>query len=168
MEHNLFIIYRFIEYISLIHVLAILRMKIVLPLRWLAGKCEHLSKWEFGVADMPDVVDLMDKASAKIQRDGRNIMDDTFMFIIFNKIAKNVKPFEEYMEYMFEHNKISPIRSLNNEEKVTPWELLCCDMMFPTHRDIIQSKPMTVEVGVHVAIIFCEELRDENKATAKY
>ena len=29
---------------------------------------------------MPDVVDLMDKAFAKIQRDGKKIMDDTFMF----------------------------------------------------------------------------------------
>ena len=51
-------------------------------------------KWEFGVADMPDVVYLMDKAFEKIQRDDNNIMDDTFMFGIFKKIAKKVKPFE--------------------------------------------------------------------------
>ena len=76
-------------------------MKIVFPLRWLAGNCEHLSKWEFGIADMPDVVYLMEKALAKIQWDGKKIMDDKFMFVIFNKISKKVKPFEEYMEYMF-------------------------------------------------------------------
>ena len=50
---------------------------------------------------MPDVMDLMDKASANIQRDSKKIMDGTFMFGIFNKIEKKVKPFEEYMEYMF-------------------------------------------------------------------
>ena len=90
------------------------------------------------------------------------------MFGIFNKIAKKVNPFEEYMEYMFEHNKSIPIASFKNEEKVTPWDLLCCDLMLPTRRDIIQSNPMTVEVGVHAAIIFREELLDESKATAKY
>ena len=71
------------------------------------------------------------------------------------------------MEYMFEHNKSIPIGSFKNEEKVTPWDLLRCDRMFPTRRDIIQSNPMTVVVGVHAAIIFREELRDDIKATAK-
>ena len=105
-------------------VLAILHTTILLPLWWLAGNCEHLSKWEFGVADMPDVVDLMDKSFEKIQWDGKKIMDDNFMFGIFNKTAKHMKPFEEYMEYMFEHKKSIPIGSFNNEEKVTPWDLL--------------------------------------------
>ena len=105
---------------------------------------------------MPDVVDLMDKDFAKIQRDSNNIMDDTFTFGIFNKIAKKVKPFQEYMEYMSEHKKSIPIRLFNNEYKITPWDLLCCDLMFPTCRDIIQSNPMTVEVGVHAAIFFAK------------
>ena len=80
MEHNLFIVYRSVEYIALILVLAILHMTIVLPLWWLSCNCSHLSKWGFGVVDMPDVVNLMDKTFAKIQRDGKKIMDDTFMF----------------------------------------------------------------------------------------
>ena len=62
--------------------------------------------------------------------------------------------FEEYMDYMFEHKKISSIISFNIEEKVKHLYLLCCDLMFPTRRDIIQSNVMTVEVGVHAAIIF--------------
>ena len=67
---------------------------------------------------MPDVVDLVDKTCAKYQRDGNKIMDDTFMFGIFNKISKKVKTFEEYMEYIFEHKKSSPIGSFKNEERV--------------------------------------------------
>ena len=98
----------------MLRVLAIQHMTIILPLQWLAGNCEHLSKWEFGVADMPDVMDLMDKAFSKIQREGKKIMDYAFMFGIFNKIEKKVKPFEEYMEYMFEHKKSNPIGSLKN------------------------------------------------------
>ena len=98
MKHNFFIIYCPVEYIALLHVLAILNMKIVLPLLWLVGNCEHLSRWEFCVAEMPDVMDLMDKDFAKIQRDVKKIMDDMFMFGIFNKIVKKVKLFDENME----------------------------------------------------------------------
>ena len=50
---------------------------------------------------MLDVVDLTNKAFAKIQRDGKKIMYDYSMFGILNNTAKNVKLFEEYMEYMF-------------------------------------------------------------------
>ena len=74
----------------MIRLLAILHMEIVLPLQWISGNCEHLSKWEFGVADMPDAVDLMEKEFAKVQRNGKKIMDDKFMFGIFNKIEKKV------------------------------------------------------------------------------
>ena len=53
------------------------------------------------VADMPDVVDLMDKAFAKNQMDSNKIVNDTFIFGIFNNIAKKVNLVEEYIEYMF-------------------------------------------------------------------
>ena len=69
---------------------------------------------------------------------------------------------------MFEHKKSSPIVSFKNEEKVQPWDLLRYDMTFPTYRDTIQSNLMTVEVGVHPAIIFRKELQDKRKATAEY
>ena len=59
---------------------------------------------------MLDVVDLMGKAFANIQSDGKKIMDDTFMFGIFNKMARKVNPFEEYMGYTFEHKQGSPSR----------------------------------------------------------
>ena len=168
LEQNLFIIYRSVEYIALLRVLAILHMTIMLPLRWLAGNCENLAEYKFGVADMPWCVDLMDKAFAKIQRNGKKIMDDDFMFGIFDPIVKKVTPFGEYLEYMFEHKKSSPIGSFKNEEKVTPWDLLRCDLMFPTRSDIVQSNLMTSEIGVHAAFVFREEFRDDSKATAKY
>ena len=79
-----------------------------------------------------------------------------------------MKQFEECMEYIFEHKKSIPIGSFKNEEKITPWGLFCCGMMFTTRRDIIQYNPITVEVGVHAAIIFLEELWYNSKAAAKY
>ena len=107
MEQNLFIIYCSVGYISLLRILAILHMTIILPLRWLTGNCEHLLKWEFGVADMSDVVDLMDKTFAKIQRDGNKIMYDTFMFGIFNKITKKAKPLKNIWITFLNIRKVS-------------------------------------------------------------
>ena len=52
---------------------------------------------------MSAVVDIMDKAFAKIQRNGKKILDNTFLFGIFDKIARKVTPFEDYIEFMFEH-----------------------------------------------------------------
>ena len=101
MEHNFFIIYCSVNYIALLRVIVILHMTIVLPLRWISFNCKNLSKWEFGISDMPDAVDLMYKAFVKIQSNGKNIMDDTLMFGIFKNTATKVKPFEEYIEYMF-------------------------------------------------------------------
>ena len=113
---------------------------------------------DFVVVDMLDFIDLIDKAFTTIQRDGNNIIDDIFMFGILNKIAKKVNPFEEYMDYMVEHKKSSAIISFKNEKKVTPLDLFCSNLMFPSRRDIIQSNPMTVEVGVHPGILFRKEL----------
>ena len=117
---------------------------------------------------MPEVVDLMDKASEEIQKDGKLIMNDKFMFGIFKKIAEQVKPFKQYMAYMFKNKKSSPIGSFKEEEKVTPWDMLRMDLMYPTRRDIIQSFTMTVELAVHAAIIFRKEFRDDKQATTKY
>ena len=79
----------------------------------------------------------MDKAFSKFQSDGKKIIDDTFMSKVFNNIAKKVKPFEEYMEFILEHKKSSPIWSFKNGKKVSHWDLLRCNLMFPTCRHII-------------------------------
>ena len=68
---------------------------------------------------MLDVVDLINKAFAKIKRARKKIMDYAFIFGIFNKILKKMKRFEEYMECMFEHNKRNPIGPIKNQENVT-------------------------------------------------
>ena len=91
LEQNLFIIYRCVEYIALLRVLAIVHMTIVLPMRWLSGNCEFLAEYGFGCADMCECVDLMDKACAKIVKNGKKIMDDDFMFGIFDPIKKRCR-----------------------------------------------------------------------------
>ena len=54
---------------------------------------------------MPKAVDLMDKAFAEITTDGNLMLDDDFMMNIFEPLAKKIKPFKEYLTYMFEEQQ---------------------------------------------------------------
>ena len=51
---------------------------------------------------MPNTVDSTDKAFAEITKDGNLMLDDDFMMNVFEKLAKKINPFKEYLTYMFE------------------------------------------------------------------
>jgi hypothetical protein len=90
------------------------------------------------------------------------------MFCIFDPIMKRVKSFEEYLEYMFKHEKIHLVGLSENEEKVTLWDLMRCDLILLTCRNIIQSNYMMVHITVHGMFISKKELCDISKASATY
>ena len=88
--------------VSILRALSILYISLCLPLLWLAGNCGGLGKHGFGVADIPKAVDLMDKAFDKITKDGNLMLEDDFIMNIFEPLANKIKPFKEYLTYMFE------------------------------------------------------------------
>ena len=96
-EFVLYIILRSVEIVSLLHVLSILHIYLCLPLQWFSANCGDLLKYGFVVADMPKAVDLMEKAFAKITKDGNLMLDDDFMMNILKQLAKKIKPFKEYL-----------------------------------------------------------------------
>ena len=49
---------------------------------------------------------------------------------------------------------------------MTLWDLMCCDIMFPTCEDIVQSGEITRDIGVHVGVVMHKKFRDTRKATA--
>ena len=77
-------------------------------------------------------------------------------------------PFAEYLEYMFDHKTGSPVGLFKTEDKVTMWDLMRCDIMFPVCKDIVQLAEMTADMGVHFGVVIRHEFRDTGKATAKY
>jgi hypothetical protein len=54
---NLFLILQSVELIALFRVLAILHVAICIPTRWLAGKTQELTEFQFGVRDMGRTID---------------------------------------------------------------------------------------------------------------
>ena len=117
---------------------------------------------EFGCEDMPECVDLMDNVFPKIVQNGEKIMDNDFMFGIFDPIKKKVPPYVEYLEYMFDHKISSLIGFFKTKDRVTPWDMLRCGLMIPTCSDIIQSIRMTGDIGVHAVIIMHDDFRNNN------
>ena len=108
-------------------------------------------------------VDLMDHAFEEIALDGSKLLDDDFMFALFQPRIEKVPPFQEYTIYMFEE-KTSNQRGRNpGEEKVLPWEQLRQDVMYTTRRDIHQDTDMSCELAVVAAIAFRKEFRDEKE-----
>ena len=86
LEKNLWIELRSVEFVALLRVLAILHVSIVMPLRWLAGKCGELGDYAFGVADMPIALDLIDNAMGQVASDGNKLLSDDTMMSVFEPL----------------------------------------------------------------------------------
>ena len=54
-------------------------------------------------------------------------------------IERTTSAIEKYLIYMFEKKESSPMGSRKEQEKVLPWDLLICELFYPTTKDIIQS-----------------------------
>ena len=77
---------RSVEFVALLRVLSILHMSVVMPMRWIAGKCANLADYDFGVAEMGLALDLMDNGMAKVAQDGQNGLNDNHMMTIFDPL----------------------------------------------------------------------------------
>ena len=86
LEKNLLIELWSVEFVALLRVLSILHLSIVMPLRWLAWKCEELGDYAFGVANMPTALDLIDNAMAQVASDGNKLLFDDTMMAVFEPL----------------------------------------------------------------------------------
>jgi hypothetical protein len=168
LERNLFMMLRSIEVVSFLRVLAILHISVCMPLRWLAANCGELSAHKFGVAEMANVVDIMDKAFNKVVTDGSKMMNEKFMMDMFSKLTRKIPPFADYLTYMFSEKRSNLVGPCTKEERVLPWEMVRSEMFYPTRVDLIETTTFVPELASHAGAIFRAEFRDKTKATHKY
>ena len=140
---KLYIMLTSVEVVALLRVLSILHISICLPTRWLAGKTQDLSAYDFGYYDMGKALDLMETTFKSIVDDPKLILDEDFMMSIFSEISETVDPFQEYLTYMFEE-KLSPTisKSTSIDDKVLPWDEVRCAIFYPHRTDIVQSEDL--------------------------
>jgi hypothetical protein len=105
---NLYMNFQSMEVVALLRVLSILHISICMPVRWLAGKTESLSHYDFCCYNMGRVLDIMETAFMEIIDDPSKFLDEDFMMGLFSEISTQVDPFKAYHEYMFEE-KLSNI-----------------------------------------------------------
>ena len=79
LEKNLFILLRSVKMVALLRVLTILHVSVTMPLRWLAGNCGDLSEHDFGVAHMPEVLDILDYTFLNVVGDGQLLLSADVM-----------------------------------------------------------------------------------------
>ena len=151
--------------VSLLRVLSILHIYLCLPLRWLSGNYGDLGKYSFGVVDIPKAVDLMDKAFAEITKDGNLMLDDDFKMNIIEPLAKKIKPFKEYLNYMFEERQSCTVGPQAEQDKLYPYYLLRAELYFPKKKEILQSDTFSALISVEASSEFRVEFRDKRKAT---
>ena len=168
LERNLYMLLRSVEMIAFLRVLSIMHISICMPLRWLAGHCGELSEYNFGVADMASVIDIMDAAFLQVLDDGEKMLDETFMMGIFDSLKEQIPPFRDYLTYIFEEKQGSLIGPHQLEDRILPWDQLRAELFYPTRVDIIETHDFCTELACEAASIFRREFRDERKATHKY
>jgi len=137
-------------------------------LRWLAGNFGDLEGYDFGVSDIPWALALIDEAFSKIMINGELLLDDDFMMSIFTPISNNIKPFKDYLLYMFEEKQSRHVSSRHSADKILHWDLLHAKVYYSNRKDILQSNNMCATLASLGASRFDRELRDETKTTAKY
>ena len=69
LERNIATLLESVEVVAMLRVLCIIHISVVMPMRWLAGKTQELGDHNFGVADMAECVDLMEKAFESVRDD---------------------------------------------------------------------------------------------------
>ena len=133
-EKKLYIIFRSVEMVSLLCVLSIMNISLCLSLLCLDRNYGNLGNYFFEVVYMSKAVDLIDKAIAEITKDRNLMLYNDFIMNIFEPLAKKIKPFKKYLNYMFERQKRCPDGSQEEEDKVYLYDLLRSELYLPRRK----------------------------------
>ena len=69
-------------------------------MKWISGKTHALSAHDWYIKYMGKAIDCLYDVMLKLEKDGRNKLDEQFMFNIFNLLK--LKPLDEYVKYIFD------------------------------------------------------------------
>ena len=117
---------------------------------------------------MPKAVDLIYKAFAEITKEGNEMLYDDFMMNIFEPLAKKIKPFKEYLTYMFEERQSCPVWSQAEADKLYQYDLLRAELYLTAWKEIIEYNTFSSLISVKASSEFQVEFRYKRNATDKY
>ena len=160
-----------IDMIGSARIHSILFLSVVMPHRWLAGKSHTLGEYNWSERSMGLTADVLERAMLRVltgdesHGPGELLLNQNFMFSIWDEIVLLLPPFGDYLTYMYE-TKLQALAGSSIAEH--QFARLRDELFKPKLEDNIKSTAGAVELGVIVATDFLEELRDPKKATSRH
>ena len=93
------------------------------------------------------------------------MLDECSMMSIFDELADELKPFKDYLDYLYKEKKMAMVGSSITHHQ---FRQLRDELFNPTDEDNIDSREMAIELGALAASTILTELRDPKKATSRH
>ena len=171
LQESLYITMTSVDMVASSRIHSIIHLSIVIPNRWLAGNSHTLAEYNWSERSMGITVDLLERAMSKvIAGDDQNapgglLLDQLFMFSIFDEIRAQLPPFAKYLTYMYESKSMALAGSSMVEYQ---YARLRDELFRPTKEDNIASTSIALELAVPAAQDVLDELGDPKKATSRH
>jgi hypothetical protein len=152
LQENLFVVLTSIEMVALCQIMAIIRFKICMPLRWLAGNTQFIGQqgYNWSTRSMGKVIDAFYEAMDNIESDGSLILNEQFMNFIFDEIYEDedgnlcpLPPLQETMKYQYEERQTNALGG----SKVLLFDLLNAEIFYPERQENKDSTPTIIEMA---------------------
>ena len=164
LQTALFIVLECVEMIAQVRVASIFFISVIVPWRWLAGKCHELGHNDWGEKDMSIICDLVFDAFALIEEDGEKLLDEDFMMNIFAPLYDQLPEFKEYLTWYFEEKASYPVGITNDEERILAMDEARAELFYPTQACNRQSNDACHRLAEQVGNRVCLEMEDPRKS----
>ena len=164
LQTNLFIVMECVEIIAEVRLASIFFIAVIVPWRWLAGKCHELGHRDWGEKDMSIICDLVYDAFALIEEDGERMLDEDFMMGLFSSLYEQLPEFEEYLTWYFEEKASYPVGITNDEERILAIDEARAELFYPSQACNRQSTDICHQLAEKIGGRVCSEMEDPRKS----
>ena len=169
LARNLFVMLSSLEMVAVARLWSIFHFSLIMPIRWLSGKCHKLGKYGWCYINLARVLDTLKISLESIVDSPKLIHDEQFMMGLMTPWAKQLPPFKEYLNHMFKKKTMRYVVS----EKVTgaravPLQDLRHELFNPVDEDNKNCTQMLENIAKIAAQAWIDELMDPKKGTYQY
>ena len=166
LDRNLSLHLTCLELVASARVHGIVYVSLVLPHRFLSGKC-HLFNSRFNAMYMPKVLDTMEDGLEEIVREPTKFLDKEFMQNMFSEFHETAPELEKYIEYILHQKKSMTVNKLDRIYGINEYVSELFDPQDETNQE---THELTIVLGKRWTKVWLDEFRNTGtgKNTHKY
>ena len=164
LQRNLFTVLTSAEMVGITRLLAIMHIAICMPLRFLMGKThEWAEEFDWGVVELGEALDCWYDAMVHLNEKPEDYLNKDYMLGIFDSIKPKLRPFEEYLDFMFEEKMTASVGGKEALMSKLRDELFDPELEANQQSTdfLLKFVPVVVETGI-------KEMTDENKGKSSF